>query len=91
MAQTAPWHAVADVFVYLAMALGKSGQQSRRWPDKSTAVGWGACGCFRYVFSAALKITKAALSRNTSGKRPVNVPSLKIPPFWNRRYETQGR
>jgi len=76
MAQFVSWRAVADVFVCLAMALGKSGGQSRRWPDKSTAVGWVACGCFRYVFSAALKITKAALSRNTSGKRPVNVPSL---------------
>ncbi len=49
--------------------------ESRRWPDKSTAVGWGACGWFCCVFSAARNLHKAAASQKTSSKQPENPPS----------------
>ncbi len=54
---------------------GGSPERSRRWPDKSTAVGWGACGCLCCVFSAARNFYKAAASRETSSEKPENAPS----------------
>jgi hypothetical protein len=72
----------------------KTANRRRRWPlrkarnqnarlggpDKSTAVGRGACGWFYSVLSAALNLTKTALWEGTPGKPSENAPSLRQKP-----------
>jgi hypothetical protein len=52
----------------------------KRWPDKSTAVGWGACIWFYCVFSAARNLTKTALLQQTRSRPPENAPPLRQKP-----------
>ena len=50
-------------------------QPTNRRPDKSTAVGRGACGWVYWVFSAALEMTLPSLSPETSMISTIREPS----------------
>jgi len=56
--------------------LEASGKPASRLPDKSTAVGWGACGWFHCVFSAAGHGAKLALPSKISINPSINAPPL---------------
>ena len=64
-----------------AVRQGEPRQPTNRRPDKSTAVGRGACGWLYWVFSAALEMTLPSLSPETSMistiREPAPVPGVR--------------
>ena len=79
--QFVPTRIMSHVFVYLRTDQGKIEPGGGGLPDKSTAVGRGACGCLLEVFSAARHVAKTALSLKTSMKAPIHAPSLPFSAF----------
>jgi hypothetical protein len=61
--------------VFLAGKWGTSEQPTWRWPDKSTAVGRGACGCLYWGFRAAPAVTQTALASKPSTNSKLDEPS----------------
>lgn len=50
--------------------------RKERWRDKSTAVGWGACGCFISCFCDGLKNRMLAQTSNNLTNSILIAPSL---------------
>jgi hypothetical protein len=57
--------------------------REKRWPDKSTAVGRGACGWDRWRICASHRICLLAFIVNNPAFPGRNAPSL---PFWPSEY-----
>ena len=64
-----------------AVGQGEQRQPANRRPDKSTAVGRGACGWFYWVFSAALEIAQPSLSPEMAMISTIREPSP-VPSAW---------
>jgi len=73
---------MAGIIARSRRGLQVSGKPASRLPDKSTAVGWGACGWFCLVFSAVGQTIKLALSSKTPIKPSENAPSLVFRARW---------
>ena len=64
-----------------AVGQGEPRQPTNRRPDKSTAVGRGACGWLYWVFSAALEMTLPSLSPEMPMISKIREPSP-VPTAW---------